>query len=194
MTKKDGVYVNHAVSIIGWDDNYSKDNFSTKPTNNGAWIIRNSYGKTIEMPMEQLRKNNPGLEDEEIVSAFSASMNCTLSEDGQILNVSVGDNGIFYVSYEDAYIYSDLLGIENAEDKKDYDNLYQYDNLGGGEVGYIKGNDVKDIFLANVFTRTKTDTEYLTSIGFQSLVEGTYEVYINQTEQINHCLIYKKQS
>ena len=63
--------------------------------------------------------------------------------------------------------------------KKDYDNLYQYDNLGGGEVGYIKGNDVKDIFLANVFTRTKTDTEYLTSIGFQSLVEGTYEVYIN---------------
>lgn len=45
MTKKDGVYVNHAVSIIGWDDNYSKDNFSTKPTNNGAWIIRNSYGK-----------------------------------------------------------------------------------------------------------------------------------------------------
>ena len=105
--------------------------------------------------------------------------NCTLSEDGQILNVSVGDNGIFYISYEDAYIYSDLLGIENAEDKKDYDNLYQYDNLGGGEVGYIKGNDVKDIFLANVFTRTKTDTEYLTSIGFQSLVEGTYEVYIN---------------
>ena len=181
MTKKDGVYVNHAVSIIGWDDNYSKDNFSTKPTNNGAWIIRNSYGKAIEISMEQLRKNNPGLEDEEIVNTFSASMNCncTLSEDGQILSVSVGDNGIFYISYEDSYIYSDLLGIENAEDKKDYDNLYQYDNLGGGEVGYIKGNDVKDIFLANVFTRTKTDTEYLTSIGFQSLVEGTYEVYIN---------------
>ena len=139
MTKKDGVYVNHAVSIIGWDDNYSKDNFSTKPTNNGAWIIRNSYGKAIEISMEQLRKNNPGLEDEEIVNTFSASMNCncTLSEDGQILSVSVGDNGIFYISYEDSYIYSDLLGIENAEDKKDYDNLYQYDNLGGGELGYI---------------------------------------------------------
>jgi len=131
--------------------------------------------------MEQLRKNNPGLEDEEIVNTFSASMNCncTLSEDGQILSVSVGDNGIFYISYEDSYIYSDLLGIENAEDKKDYDNLYQYDNLGGGEVGYINENDAKDIFLANVFTRTKTDTEYLTSIGFQNFTEGTYEVYIN---------------
>ena len=105
--------------------------------------------------------------------------NCTLSEDGQILSVSVGDNGIFYISYEDSYIYSDLLGIENAEDKKDYDNLYQYDNLGGGEVGYINENNAKDIFLANVFTRTKTDTEYLTSIGFQNFTEGTYEVYIN---------------
>ena len=36
----------HAVMIVGWDDNYSKDNFSgsTKPQNNGAWLIRNSWG------------------------------------------------------------------------------------------------------------------------------------------------------
>lgn len=39
---------NHAVSIIGWDDNYSMDNFAqeAKPTSNGAWIVRNSWGKT----------------------------------------------------------------------------------------------------------------------------------------------------
>ena len=36
----------HAVMIVGWDDNYSKDNFSgsTKPQNNGAWLVRNSWG------------------------------------------------------------------------------------------------------------------------------------------------------
>ena len=36
----------HAVMIVGWDDNYSKDNFKTaeKPTKNGAWLIRNSWG------------------------------------------------------------------------------------------------------------------------------------------------------
>lgn len=36
----------HAVMIVGWDDNYSKDNFQTaeKPTKNGAWLIRNSWG------------------------------------------------------------------------------------------------------------------------------------------------------
>ena len=36
----------HAVMIVGWDDNYSKDNYQTaeKPTKNGAWLIRNSWG------------------------------------------------------------------------------------------------------------------------------------------------------
>lgn len=35
----------HAVVIVGWDDNYSKDNFSgnNKPTTDGAWLVRNSY-------------------------------------------------------------------------------------------------------------------------------------------------------
>ena len=35
---------NHAVTVVGWDDNYSKDNFPTKPEGDGAWIVRNSWG------------------------------------------------------------------------------------------------------------------------------------------------------
>ena len=37
---------NHAVTIIGWDDNFSKDHFGTKSDaqKDGAWLILNSWG------------------------------------------------------------------------------------------------------------------------------------------------------
>lgn len=37
----------HAVTIIGWDDTYSKDNFAEghKPSTDGAYIVLNSYGE-----------------------------------------------------------------------------------------------------------------------------------------------------
>ena len=37
-------YGNHAVTIVGWDDNYSKNNFYGSPKGNGAWIVKNSWG------------------------------------------------------------------------------------------------------------------------------------------------------
>ena len=39
-------YPNHAVSIVGWDDNYSKDNFWGNPETDGAWIVKNSWGES----------------------------------------------------------------------------------------------------------------------------------------------------
>ena len=35
---------NHAVTLIGWDDNYSADNFAVRPPGDGAFIIKNSWG------------------------------------------------------------------------------------------------------------------------------------------------------
>ncbi len=37
---------NHAIMAVGWDDDYPKENFreDIMPENNGAWIIRNSWG------------------------------------------------------------------------------------------------------------------------------------------------------
>ncbi len=37
---------NHAVTIVGYDDNYSKDNFKEghQPPRDGAWIVKNSWG------------------------------------------------------------------------------------------------------------------------------------------------------
>ena len=35
---------NHAVTIVGWDDDYSADNFDVRPPGDGAFIIKNSWG------------------------------------------------------------------------------------------------------------------------------------------------------
>ena len=38
--------VNHDVTIVGWDDDYPKENFNdgNRPKENGAWLVRNSWG------------------------------------------------------------------------------------------------------------------------------------------------------
>ena len=64
----------HAVPIIGWDDNYSKDNFieTNRPEHNGAYIALNSWGNKF------------------------------------------GDNGLYYISYDDAFVEQSLKGIKEA--------------------------------------------------------------------------------
>lgn len=37
----------HAVTLVGWDDNYSATNFSTTPPGNGAFLIKNSWGTSF---------------------------------------------------------------------------------------------------------------------------------------------------
>lgn len=46
-----GSSTNHAIVIVGWDDTYARENFGTeeneasRPTSDGAWIVRNSWGE-----------------------------------------------------------------------------------------------------------------------------------------------------
>ena len=46
---KENHELNHAVSIIGWDDTFEADKFleGARPKSDGAWIIKNSWGDQV---------------------------------------------------------------------------------------------------------------------------------------------------
>lgn len=122
---------NHDIIIIGWDDDFPKENFKVQPQNNGAFICQNSWGTNF------------------------------------------GDNGIFYISYEDSKIGSQSVAYTKVENTNNYDNIYQTDLCGWvGQIGYGK----EYASFANVFTAK--GREIIKAVGFYTLDENTsYEVY-----------------
>lgn len=82
---------NHCVTIIGWDDNYSRLNFpsSHRPKSDGAWLVANSYGsKTDENGYFWLSYEEPSICD---VYAFELEK---IQSTIQIINTMVLDGAV----------------------------------------------------------------------------------------------------
>lgn len=85
-----------------------------------------------------------------------------------------GDNGIYYISYEDCFIEKNVLGIVRTSDIE-YDTIYQYDELGNNYM--VSSN--KDIYGANVFERKDiSQNEWLTQISISSLLDIKCDIYV----------------
>ena len=140
--------IDHAVTIIGWDDNYSVNNFNEnqRPQNNGAWIIKNSWGSSISSNLTSLKEEifnaNPDMfkgqgintaseiPNETIINAYEESFGegkVNIQEDNLV--IEIGEKGYMYISYEDKKIYKELYGVEKALYGKEYKNIYQNDEL-----------------------------------------------------------------
>ena len=127
IVTKSTVYPNHAVTIIGWDDTYSADNFKVKPGSDGAYIVLNSWGSTF------------------------------------------GENGVYYISYEDLLIETQLRGVTSVSEIS-YEKLYQYD------ISEMY-SDYSCKYAANVFTAE--DDESLTEVMIGSWNNQTCDIYVN---------------
>ena len=96
----------HAIMIVGWDDDYSKDNFTTssKPTNNGAWLIRNSWG--IYFDYFWMSYETYSLQDNVWVFDMSADdgLDNNYQLDGGLYTATIGYSkaaNVFHVSKKD---------------------------------------------------------------------------------------------
>lgn len=85
-----------------------------------------------------------------------------------------GDQGTFYVSYEDARIRDRVIVYSGVESPENYDTIYQWD-LQGKNVSL--GYDQESCFFANVFTGE--EAEVISAVGFYTLRENSeYKIYV----------------
>lgn len=122
---------NHDIVIIGWDDDYSRENFNYMPENNGAFLCRNSWGEDF------------------------------------------GNDGYFYVSYEDSNLGTNNIVYTRLDETDNYRTIYQSDMLGWvGTLGYKEPS----AWFANVYTAGQD--EILRAVSFYATGEHTtYDLY-----------------
>ncbi|MBQ4312745.1 MAG: hypothetical protein IJC18_00920, partial [Clostridia bacterium] len=157
-------YSNHAVSVIGWDDNYNKANFKDtngKIKNNGAWLIQNSWSEAwgdegcFWMSYEDLCLKAMCYEHQTYDDCSS------LDTDAE-------------------YGYASFYSAEPAEQDS---NLYSYDGVPTG--GSFSFADTV-IYGANVYTAAAT--EYLTDVTLNvnnTNVDYSVQIYTGLTSSTN---------
>ncbi|MDO5331079.1 MAG: C1 family peptidase, partial [Bacillota bacterium] len=141
---------NHAVTIVGWNDNYSRTYFSNKawPKSNGAWLVKNSWGT-----------------------------NWSDGTDGDANATNSGKEGYFWLSYYDkSLIEGDEVYVFDFEPAGNYQYNYQYDGSCDVESISVSKNDT----VSAIYTVTDAAVQKIDAIGlglYSTNVSGTISIY-----------------
>ena len=139
---------NHAVTLVGWDDSYSRENFGyswysgSQPSRDGAWLARNSWG------------------------------------------TNVGENGYFWISYEDATLQSSTSKavVYEMETANAQDNIYQYDGtVAPLSINLPSGSSVSNVYTAKA-SKEAGGAESLNAVAIQlydTNVKYSVQVYLD---------------
>jgi C1A family cysteine protease len=157
---EDELAPNHGVVIVGWDDNYPKENFQGRkggePESDGAWLVKNSWGSYDYL------KNVDGADmpNAEKDASWGIPYKTEVTGADGTTSEKEEHSGFFWLSYEDATIQT-ASNFEIGKKDTAHSSLYQYDYLGFGLMACFDSVDILDEnassgSAANVFTAKKT--------------------------------------
>lgn len=162
----------HAVSIVGWDDSYSRENFgkNAKPKADGAWLIKNSWGDYRGIggfywisyesriysavvyetaPKEEFENVYlyDGLGPVSTVGAYGAANVFTAKESEILTKVGPG----YALDSDDAYTFEVYVLPEDYSDPADGELVYTQTGFGSGS-SYIELDEPLALDSGEVFS------------------------------------------
>lgn len=178
--------VNHAVTIVGWDDTYSKENFPSASgvNNDGAWIVKNSYGKNWG-------KNG----------YFYLSY-----EDKSITNL-VSNTAVTTPAYPNNYFYDGAAAGTVTFPSKTINNGYYVSNIFKATAGNGKDEELGEIvtavpqdntdFQIQVYTDLKNTSDptsgtpaYAEPVDYTQPLAGIHTIHLNTPVKIPQGTFY----
>lgn len=120
----------HAITIVGWDDSYSKTNFKKgyQPKNNGAWLCKNSWGDYNKLNgYFWISYDDPYLFGEELSEPFAIKKVQKISENTKLYQVeeygSIYDFNLSVTSNGKEIPVTDMTYINKFDFTEQYGNL-----------------------------------------------------------------------
>lgn len=164
---------NHAVLIVGYDDDYPASNFveGHQPEGNGAWLVKNSWGSDLN-DFPNASYHHWGLLE------GGDDYNSIDGEGNRYAPTSDLHTGYFWLSYYDkSVMYSESFSFDKSNVGTRY-YVEQHDMLPANTTKERLSDDV--LKMANVF-RADDGTARLSQISVQTTTPGTtaqYEIYL----------------
>lgn len=167
----------HEVTVVGYDDNYAKENFvrkdkngnndpTTIPPANGAFIVKNSYGCITEQDKKDAKKGPDG---ELVYDRVGAN------------EFGINDSGYYYLSYYDMSL-NELASVDLYKTSEQHaENANQYDLLTPDSFFHYNIKSGRNMS-ANVFTAQQSEILSEISVSTVSSIDKAeikYSIYKN---------------